>query len=149
MSNVKNYKEQGGDKWVIKGTLEVAEDGQIILDGKEITPIKGQGDSDASSVATLKTDFNNLLERLFASGLMAVDKSVLIDTIASAAELLNDAVVGTDPGEYPQEAYNTFSAAIDTAQDVVDDEDATQNTVNSAITTLETAITTFENAEID
>ena len=149
MSNVKNYKEQGGDKWVIKGTLEVAEDGQIILDGKEITPIKGQGDSDASSVATLKTDFNNLLERLFASGLMAVDKSVLIDTIASAAELLNDAVVGTDPGEYPQEAYNTFSAAIDTAQDVVGDEDATQNTVNSAITTLETAITTFENAEVD
>ena len=149
MSNVKNYKEQGGDKWVIKGTLEVAEDGQIILDGKEITPIKGQGDSDASSVATLKTDFNNLLERLFASGLMVVDKSVLIDTIASAAELLNDAVVGTDPGEYPQEAYNTFSAAIDTAQDVVDDEDATQNTVNSAITTLETAITTFENAEVD
>lgn len=46
--NGKNYMEQGGGKWVIGGTLEIKED-----------------------VSTLVSDFNGLLAKLKAAGLMA------------------------------------------------------------------------------
>ena len=51
--NGKNYMEQGGDKWVIGGTLET------------------QADSVAEDVSTLVSDFNGLLAKLKAAGLMA------------------------------------------------------------------------------
>lgn len=73
MSNVKNYKEQGGDKWVIKGTLEVAEDGQIILDGDSFTRADSQADSTAVDVAGIVNDFNSLLAKLRTAGLIAED----------------------------------------------------------------------------
>lgn len=73
MSNVKNYKEQGGDKWVIKGTLEVAEDGQIILDGDSFTRADSQADSTAADVAGIVSDFNSLLAKLRTAGLIAED----------------------------------------------------------------------------
>ncbi len=83
MSNVKNYKEQGGERWVIGGTLEMS-DGthlligetnlKLLLDGK-LTAEKAavQADSTAATIAELKTDFNALLARLQAAGLMAAE----------------------------------------------------------------------------
>ena len=67
--NAKNYTEQGGEKTVIGGTLE-------ILEGASVTglPIaENQADSTATDTAGLVTDFNALLAKLKAAGLMAAD----------------------------------------------------------------------------
>jgi hypothetical protein len=66
----KNYMEHGGDKWVVGGTLE-------ILPGASVTGLpvaENQTDSVASDVAGLTADFNALLSKLKAAGLMAADE---------------------------------------------------------------------------
>ncbi|KUO64752.1 MAG: Head fiber protein [Gracilibacter sp. BRH_c7a] len=66
----KNYMEQGGEKWIIGGTLEV-------LPGASVTGLpaaENQADSTATDVAGLVTDFNALLTKLKAAGLMAADE---------------------------------------------------------------------------
>lgn len=70
MSNVKNYTEQGGDKTVIGGTLEIAEGGQVIGLPSDFTPAALQTDSTAIDVAGIVVDFNALLAKLKAAGLM-------------------------------------------------------------------------------
>ena len=71
MSNIKNYTEQGGGRWVVNGTLEIGGEGQLILSGKPIASVAHQADSAATTIADLKTDFNALLAKLKAAGLMA------------------------------------------------------------------------------
>ena len=71
MSNIKNYTEQGGGRWVVSGSLEIAGEGELILGGKAIAPAANQADSTATTIAELKTDFNALLAKLQAAGLMA------------------------------------------------------------------------------
>lgn len=66
MSNVKNYTEQGGERTVIGGTLEIVAGGQVGL----FTPAAFQADSTATTIAGLVTDFNSLLAKLKAAGLM-------------------------------------------------------------------------------
>jgi hypothetical protein len=68
--NSKNYMEQDGEKWIIGGTLEV-------LPGASVTGLpaaENQADSTATDVAGLVTDFNALLAKLKAAGLMAADE---------------------------------------------------------------------------
>jgi hypothetical protein len=68
--NSKNHMEQGGEKWVIGGTLE-------ILPGASVTGLpaaENQPDSTATDAAGLVTDFNALLAKLKAAGLMAADE---------------------------------------------------------------------------
>lgn len=71
MSNVKNYTEQGGEKTVIGGELAITTDGKLTFDGTEIKPAAVQADSAASTIAGLVVDFNALLAKLKAAGLMA------------------------------------------------------------------------------
>lgn len=71
MSNVKNYTEQGGEKTVIGGILEIVEGGQVIGLPSSFTPAAFQADSTASTIAGLVLDFNALLAKLKAAGLMA------------------------------------------------------------------------------
>ena len=70
MSNIKNYTEQGGEKTVIGGTLEVTSDGKLIFGEGELKSAEVQEDSVATTIADLKTDFNELLEKLRTAGLM-------------------------------------------------------------------------------
>jgi hypothetical protein len=70
MSNVKNYTEQGGEKTVIGGVLEIAAGGKLTFAGAELKPAQVQADSSASTIAGLVTDFNALLAKLKAAGLM-------------------------------------------------------------------------------
>ena len=70
MSNVKNYSEQGGDKWVVGGTLEVTAEGQLLLGAIPLVRAANQADSTATTIADLKGDFNALLAKLQAAGLM-------------------------------------------------------------------------------
>ena len=79
MSNVKIYTEQGGEKTVIGGTLEISSGGtlditsggKLTFAGTELKPAATQADSIAETVADLVTDFNALLAKLQAAGLMA------------------------------------------------------------------------------
>lgn len=68
--NTKNYTAQSGDKTVIGGELVVTEEGKITFHGKELKPAAIQADSTAEDVADLVTDFNALLTKLKAAGLM-------------------------------------------------------------------------------
>lgn len=107
MSNVKNYTEQGGEKTVIGGALEIvsggkltiaegasvegvitapvvdalnstsatsalsAKQGKVLNDALAAKTAANQADSTATEVAGLVTDFNALLAKLIAAGLMA------------------------------------------------------------------------------
>jgi uncharacterized Zn-binding protein involved in type VI secretion len=68
--NTKNYIEQGGDKTVIGGELAVTAEGKVTFDGTELKPAAVQADSTAVDVADLVADFNALLAKLKAAGLM-------------------------------------------------------------------------------
>ncbi|WP_418791763.1 head fiber protein [Phosphitispora sp. TUW77] len=68
--STKNYTEQGGDKTVIGGTLEIKQGASVT--GLPIA--ENQADSTATDVAGLVTDFNALLAKLKAAGLMAADE---------------------------------------------------------------------------
>ena len=67
--NVKNYTEQGGGKTVIGGILEITEDATV-TGLPSIPKAENQADSTATTVADLKSDFNDLLSKLEAAGLM-------------------------------------------------------------------------------
>lgn len=67
--NTKNYTEQGGEKTVIGGVLEIKEGASVT--GFPI--VENQADSIATDVAGLVTDFNSLLAKLKAAGLMETD----------------------------------------------------------------------------
>ena len=69
--NAKNYTEQGGDVTHIGGKL-VFESGSSI---EGIGPTTNQPNSEAATVDELKNDFNDLLDRLKAAGLMLPDES--------------------------------------------------------------------------
>lgn len=72
--NGKNCAEQGGDKWVIGGTLEIKEGASVTgLPAAEIPQAANQADSVATDVPTLVSDFNGLLAKLKAAGLMTAD----------------------------------------------------------------------------
>lgn len=71
MSNVKNYSEQGGEKWVVGGEIEIAAGGKLTFQGTELKPAAVQADSVASTVAGAVADLNALIAKLKAAGLMA------------------------------------------------------------------------------
>ena len=64
--NIKNYTEQGGEKTVIGGTLEIKEGAELAGFPKA----ENQADSIATTISDLKSDFNDLLSKLKAAGLM-------------------------------------------------------------------------------
>lgn len=58
--NTKNYTEQGGEKTVIGGVLEVKEGASVT----GLPSATNQASSTATTVAGIKDDFNNLLKKL-------------------------------------------------------------------------------------
>lgn len=77
-----------------------------------------------------------------------VDKSVLSETISSAEAIYTGAVVGDQPGQYPQAAKDVLRTAMDDAELVLNDSGASQEEVNSAVTALSAAVDTFEEAVV-
>jgi hypothetical protein len=79
--NTKNYTEQGGEKTVISGMLEIKEGASVT--GLPSAP--NQAASTASNVAGLKDDFNALLLKLKDSGLMKPDTwNVLVSNVTTS-----------------------------------------------------------------
>jgi len=76
--NVKNYTEQGGEKTVIGGTLEIKEGASVT----GLPSANNQATSTATTVAGVKDDFNALLLKLKDAGLMTPDAwNVLVSKI--------------------------------------------------------------------
>ncbi len=79
-TNIKNYTEQGGDKTVIEGTLEISNGGKIILNGQELSPagltqkVSYQAASTSTNVEGIRHDFNDLIEAMKIAGLMETEK---------------------------------------------------------------------------
>ena len=67
--NAKNYTEQGGEKTIIGGTLEIKEEASVT----GLPLAINQAASTASTVAGVKEDFNALLLKLKDAGLMTPD----------------------------------------------------------------------------
>lgn len=67
--NTKNYTEQGGEKTVIGGTLEI-KNGAVVTG---LPVLDNQAASTAATIGDLVTDFNALLTKLKAAGLMIAD----------------------------------------------------------------------------
>jgi len=76
----------------------------------------------------------------------SVDKTALISAINNAQSLYDAAVVGTEPGQYPQEAKDALLAAINDAKAVRDNPSATQAQVDNAVTALNEAVEAFKAA---
>lgn len=68
--NTKNYTEQGGEKTVIGGTMKIKQRASVT----GLPAAENQADSAATTIAGLVTDFNALLSKLKAAGLMAADE---------------------------------------------------------------------------
>jgi hypothetical protein len=70
----KNYTEQGGEKTVIGGTLEIKEGASVTGLPSEFTPAENQATSTATTIEGLVADYNALLAKLKAAGLMVADE---------------------------------------------------------------------------
>ena len=97
-----------------------------------------------SSITKLESVINNIVVKKQEN---PIDKTVLNDTIREAEALSSQAVVGTNPGQYPQDAKDTLDRAIETAKKVSETSED-QETINQATATLKEAITIFKNAVI-
>ncbi|UJF32934.1 endo-1,4-beta-xylanase [Paenibacillus hexagrammi] len=75
-----------------------------------------------------------------------VDKTALNAAMTSAQTLYNEAIVGTEPGQYPQAAKDALLEAINTANVVKDNASATQSQVDTALAALNTSVDTFKAA---
>lgn len=73
MNTTKNYHEDGGDVFVVGGEIRVVDAGKVTFNGNELKPSENQTDSTAGTIAELRTDFNALLAKLKAAGLMTED----------------------------------------------------------------------------
>ena len=73
--SAKNYTEQGGDKTVIGGMLEIKEGATVagLPSSSSFTPAKNQAASMAEDITSLVADFNALLLKLRTAGLMETD----------------------------------------------------------------------------
>ena len=67
--NTKNYTEQGGERTVIGGVLEIKEEASVT----GLPSADNQAESTSSTVAGIKDDFNTLLLKLKDAGLMKPD----------------------------------------------------------------------------
>ncbi|MDD9265443.1 carbohydrate-binding protein [Paenibacillus sp. GCM10023248] len=79
---------------------------------------------------------------------VVVDKSALIAAISNAQSLFDAAVVGMQPGQYPQAAKDALGAAIQAAKAVNNNANATQAQVDSAAAALGSAVDIFKAAVI-
>ncbi|MDY4976758.1 MAG: S-layer homology domain-containing protein, partial [Clostridia bacterium] len=77
-----------------------------------------------------------------------VDKSALIAVLNQASALIAGASFGEEPGQYPESAKAELEQAIEAAQEVVNNEQATQYAVNQTTDLLKTAVLKFESQQI-
>lgn len=91
---------------------------------------------------------NEAIEDFDAAKITGADKTALTAAIKTANSKVKAAVAGTDVGQYPQSAIDTFKTAISAAQRILDNKSAKQTEVDQAVTTLKATQTKFDAAKI-
>ncbi|OUS70791.1 hypothetical protein B1748_27785 [Paenibacillus sp. MY03] len=76
------------------------------------------------------------------------DNYELVNKTAEAENLHAAAVVGTDPGQFPAEALTEFQLAIASANAVINDANATQSEIDSALATLVQSVAAFKRKQV-
>lgn len=77
-----------------------------------------------------------------------VDKTALESAITEAEALKSGTPVGSEPGHAPEAAHTALQAAIDEAKGVLNDPEADQDTIDSAVVAINTAVAEFIEAII-
>lgn len=77
-----------------------------------------------------------------------VDKSALISAIKDAQAKLNAASVGTVEGQYTKDAKDELSKAINAAEEIVNNKNATQDEIDLGATALNNAINVFSSKQL-
>jgi len=116
-----------------------------------VYPSSARGDNaEATQVQTDNevTSLNQALQTFLGSVITepVVNKGALAAAISNAENLFEESVVGTQPGQYPQEAKDAFNMAINAAKSVYNSSDVTQSQVDNAATALNSAMDTFRAA---
>ncbi|MBB4823235.1 hypothetical protein HNO89_000453 [Sporosarcina luteola] len=78
----------------------------------------------------------------------STDYSALQSALSNANDLVKKAVAGTEPGQYPQAAIDTYKAAVASATTVLNNNSATQAAVDKAVTDLAAATKAFNDAQV-
>lgn len=112
----KNYTEQGGEKTVIGGVLEIKEGASIT----GLPAVDNQAGSTATEVAELKADFNGLLLKLKDGGHMTPDEwdlsVAVISEIPSADPHAADINGNIEKVESVTIADNVITVTVDTEE---------------------------------
>lgn len=116
-----------------------------IATAKEVLNDEGKTQSQVNAAVTAL----NEAQTTFEAAKVVINKDALVEAITAAQAVVDAAVVGTEPGQYPQDAIDTFKAAIAAANAVKDNAAAIQNEIDAAVTALNEAKTAFESAKIE
>jgi len=114
---------------------------------------QAQIDAAVTALAAARATFDTA--RQLGTSATAVDRTALAQAITGAQALLAQTETSTDGTDLPTTAYWTtatvrtaFDNAINTAQGVHDDTDATQAQIDAAVTALAAARATFDTARL-
>lgn len=133
-----NYPQEAID--ALKAAIDKA---QALLDSEDRTTEQLTAETEALKQAL--ADFENAVikdEALLAA------KEKLTKTIDAATAQADAAVVGDQPGNYPQSAVDALRAAVETARQALADPAATAETLTAACGELEKAMETMAGAVI-
>lgn len=133
-----NYPQEAID--ALKAAIDKA---QTLLDSEDRTPEQLTAETEALKQAL--ADFENAVikdEALLAA------KEKLTKTIDAATAQADAAVVGDQPGNYPQSAVDALRAAVETARQALADSAATAETLTATCGELEKAMETMAGAVI-
>lgn len=139
VADVNREGNQGGD--LIIGSTEIL-NAQIEKYAAYRTTAKNQGTVDNA------VKYLNAATEKYLASVVVIDPSGLVTTIASAQSTHDAAVEGTIPGQYAVGSKAILQEAIDDAQIVADNANASQDEINSANTALNIAIANFESGKV-
>lgn len=160
-----NAVDVGKREVTINGvTYKLANDG-LVIDARTKTDIKTKSLTDLrgrDNVVAILDENNSTFVKFFVYGAAGINdipnapgkgqetvsKAALETAVTAAGKKVEEAVPGTKEGQFPQSAIDTYKKAIETAEKVVADKDATQKQVDAAIDTLAEATKEFEATKV-
>ncbi|HHX74919.1 MAG TPA: hypothetical protein GX699_08455, partial [Firmicutes bacterium] len=145
---VKGFDKNSKEMKLSKPTWSAAPEnmGQLTVDGNKAVFTADESAEGEVTITVTSGGKSKSIKITITKPAQQVDKTALQSAIQEATQLKQSTPVGTAPGQAPQDAHDAFQAAIDAAQAVLDDEDATQAEVDSAVQALQQAKAAFEAA---
>lgn len=99
-----------------------------------------KGDATSDIISQAYTDLNTAMNSLLLKG----NVEELNKTIEEAEKIVNEAIIGTEDGEYPENAKTDLQLAIEEAKAVSVSDDSSQSDIDEAVENLTIAIKAFE-----